>query len=237
MDAKDPVGARARRGLGRALKNAAKAADFASQRVAPPTGEKSLAGDRDLEWSFVQARLRDGPGRTLDFGADTGVLSVAAALRGHEVIAFDRLDIAGPIEHPGVRRVVADILDRPLEGERFDQIVNCSSIEHVGLAGRYGSSDAPDGDVEAMAILAERLAAGGRHLLTIPVGRDLLCPPQHRIYGPERLPRLLAHHVVVEEQFWHRAEGAWRQTDRDTALAVEGSRSFYALGLFVLGPR
>ena len=212
------------------------AADMASRRVAPAEGP-TLAGDRDLEWTFVQSRLADGPGRTLDFGADTGLLSLAAALRGHDVIALDRLDIRGEVEHPSVTRLVADILDRPLEGERFDQILNCSSIEHVGLAGRYGSSDAPEGDIEAMGVLAERLAPGGRHILTIPVGQDMICAPQHRIYGDERLPRLLDHHAIVEEQFWHKDAGAWRPTDRATALAVRGSRSFYALGLFVLGRR
>ncbi len=236
MDSKPPPAARARRGTARALKAAAIAADIVSARVAPSDGAPALTGDRDLEWTFVQSRLADGPGRTLDFGADTGVLSLAAALRGHDVIALDRLDVAGHIAHPRVTRVVADILDRPLEGERFDQIVNCSSVEHVGLSGRYGSSDAPDGDIEAMAVLAERLAPTGRHVLTVPVGRDMVCAPQHRIYGPARLPRLLSHHAVLEEQFWQKAGPTWVPTDRETALAVNGSRSFYALGLFVLGP-
>lgn len=94
----------------------------------------------------------------------------------------------------------------------------------------------PEGDIDAMGILAERLAPEGRHILTIPVGQDMICAPQHRIYGDSRLPRLLEHHTVLEEQYWHKDSGAWRPTDRATALAVRGSRSFYALGLFVLGP-
>src|SRR5437763_15137245 len=214
---------RIRRGASRALKAAAIAAEIGSRRMAPQDGAATLAGDRDLERTFVQARLTDGPGRTLDFGADTGLLSLAAAQRGHEVVALDCLDVRGDVEHPAVTRLVADILDEPLAGERFDQIVNCSSVEHVGLAGRYGSSDAPGGDIEAMSILAERLAPGGRHLLTVPVGQDMVCAPQHRIYGTERLPRLLEHHAVLEEQYWHKDAGAWRPTDRDTALAVAGS--------------
>ena len=32
--------------------------------------------------------------------------------------------------------------------------MNCSSVEHVGLSGRYGSSERPDGDIEAMAVSA-----------------------------------------------------------------------------------
>lgn len=228
--------ARLRSGAVRALRAVATVAESGARRL-EPSAVFPLAGDRDLEWSFVQSRLRDGPGRTLDFGADVGVLSVAAALRGHDVVALDRLPVAGNVEHPGVRRVVADILDRPLAGERFDQVINCSTVEHVGLAGRYGSSDAPDGDLEAMAVLAERLAPEGRHIATVPVGRDMVCAPQHRIYGERRLSRLLEHHRVIEEQFWCRDADAWRPATKDSALSVEGSRSFYAIGLFVLGPR
>lgn len=211
------------------------AADVASQRTAPPEDAAlSLAGDRELEWTFCQARLTDGPGTTLDFGADTGLLSLAAAQRGHDVLAFDRLDVPYRVHHPRVTKMVADILDRPLGDREFDQIVNCSSVEHVGLAGRYGSFDRAEGDIEAMGIMADHLRPGGRHILTIPVGRDQICAPQHRIYGSGRLPRLLERYEIAEEQYWQRAIDGWRQTDRETALDVEGSASFYALGLFVL---
>lgn len=234
MSARGSRAPKARAGASRAFKLAAIAADIASGKVAPPGAAQSLAGDRDLEWTFCQARLSDGPGTTLDFGADTGLMSLAAALRGHDVVAFDRLDVIGTVEHPRVTRMVADILDRPLGDRRFDQIVNCSSVEHVGLAGRYGSSDASDGDVEAMSILADALAPGGRQILTIPVGRDMVCAPQHRVYGERRLPRLLERYAIAEEQFWHKPGPAWTPTDRATALATQGSASFYSLGLFVL---
>jgi SAM-dependent methyltransferase len=226
---------RARRATSRALKMAAIAADIASRRLTPAgLGELTLRGDRELEWTFCQARLADGPGSTLDFGSDIGVLALAAALRGHDVVALDRLDVPHPVAHSRVTKEVADILDRPLADREFDQIVNCSSVEHVGLAGRYGSSDAVDGDIEAMTILAERLRPGGRHILTVPVGRDRICAPQHRIYGKRRLPRLLEPYQVVEQQFWRRATDAWRETDGAVALDTEGSASFYSLGLFVL---
>jgi hypothetical protein len=235
MSTAAPQRHRVRRTTSRALKLAAMAADLASKRTAPPEDAAlTLEGDRELEWTFCQARLADGPGTTLDFGSDTGLLSVAAAQRGHDVLAFDRLDVPYRVKHPRVTKMVADILDRPLGDRMFDQMVNCSSVEHVGLAGRYGSFDARDGDIEAMAVLAEHLKPGGRHILTIPVGRDLICAPQHRIYGEERLPRLLAPYTIAEEQYWHRTRDGWVQTDRATALAVEGSAAFYALGLFVL---
>ena len=130
-----------------------------------------------------------------------------------------------------------DILTHDFGAERFDQILNCSSVEHVGLGGRYGSSDAPDGDLDAMRTMGALLTGGGRMILTIPVGRDQVCAPQHRIYGEQRLPRLLDGYTPLEEQFWRKQGARWVPCERSDALATEGSASFYSLGLFVLGAR
>jgi hypothetical protein len=223
----------ARRGSAYALGVAGDLATRASQRVRA-NGGPSLAGDRWVEWSFCMARLTDGPGTTLDFGADIGFLSLAAAQRGHDVVALDREAVAPEYTHPRVEYLHADVLDRPLGDRRFDQIVNCSSVEHVGLPGRYGSGDQADGDLEAMAILAAALADDGRQILTVPVGRDGVFPPYHRVYGDDRLPRLLERYRIVEEQYWAKDERTWTAASREHALATPSSASFYALGLFVL---
>jgi SAM-dependent methyltransferase len=210
----------------------------ASNKLSARRGSPTLRGERWVEWSFTMARLADGPGTTLDFGADVGFLSLAAAQRGHEVVALDRLPSALDYAHDRVTQVQADILDRPLSERRFDQIVNCSSVEHVGLSGRYGSTEDRDGDLKAMTHLRELLSPEGRMILTIPVGQDAVCHPKHRIYGEARLPRLLEGYLSEEEQYWRKPPGdqLWAQTDRTTALAVEGSATYYALGLLVLRP-
>ena len=236
MTAQRGVRERVRHRSGWLLNVAGKVAIAASRRIAE-RGGATLVGDRSIEWSFCLARLADGPGTTLDFGADIGFLSLAAAQREHDVVALDRMPPALEYRHPRVIPVQADILHRPLEGRRFDQIINCSSVEHVGLAGRYGSFEDPSGDLKAMAIMRDLLDADGRMIMTIPVGRDLVCAPLHRIYGHERLPRLLEGYSVQEAQYWLRdpAASAWTRVDREDALQTEGSEWFYALGLLVLG--
>jgi hypothetical protein len=227
---------RLRPGAVRMLKGAGHLAAGAADRLESRGAGLTLKGDRWVEWSFCFARLADGPGRTLDFGADIGFLSLAAAQRGHDVVALDRLPPALDYRHPRVRTVQGDILDEPLAGERFDQIVNCSSVEHVGLSGRYESSDDPDGDLRAMTVLRGHLSNEGRHIVTVPVGRDMVCAPFHRVYGQERLPRLLEGHEVVEEQYWRKDPGVglWVEAERSEALATDASERFYSLGLFVL---
>jgi SAM-dependent methyltransferase len=205
----------------------------ASQRVAIGSGP-TLKGDRWVEWGFVLARIPDGSGSVLDFGADVGFLSFSAAERGHEVVAFDRLPPALDYDHPRVKPVEGDVLTHDFGGQSFDLIINCSSVEHVGLAGRYGSFDRENGDIEAMGILRGLLKPGGKMVLTIPVGRDGIFAPQHRVYGEQRLPRLLDGFEIAEERFWRKRGPHWTRVGRADALAEESSERFYALGLFVL---
>jgi hypothetical protein len=212
-------------------------ASRASQRLAASSDGLTLAGDRWVEWSYCMARMTDGPGTTLDFGADIGFLSLAAAQRGHDVVALDRLPPQLTFSHPRVETLQGDILQRPLGGRKFDQIVNCSSVEHVGLGGRYGSFDAEDGDIDAMGILADAMTPGARHILTIPVGRDGIFAPAHRVYGEQRLARLLERYETEDEQWWVKREDAWREADRSGALSTRSSESFYSIGLFVLRAR
>ena len=197
-----------------------------------------LAGDRTIEWAWTLSRLRRDPGRVLDFGTGTGFLALAASLGGHEVVAVDlepcAFDFAGaPITY---RR--GDFNELEFEPRSFDQVLNCSTIEHVGLEGRYGSRAERDGDLRAMEKLAGLLRPGGDMILTLPVGLDDVFPPYHRVYGAERLPRLLEPFSVREESWWAKVDGRrWEPVQRETALGIRGSASYYALGLLAVAPR
>jgi len=224
-----------RRQTARALEGAGNALARTGRRLGSTASADSLEGDRWVEWSFCMARLARGDGKTLDFGAGIGFLSLGAAQKGHYVVALDRETSSLRYSHERVEIVHSDILDHPLADRHFDQVINCSSVEHVGLPGRYGSNDVSEGDIEAMGILRDMLVPGGRMILTIPVGRDMVCSPLHRIYGEQRLPHLIEGFDLVEQQYWRKdRETGWNQAERAIALATEGSKSFYSLGLFVL---
>jgi SAM-dependent methyltransferase len=205
-----------------------------------PADLLDLSGDRDVEWAWVAGSLPDRPGRVLDLGPATAFTPLIAALRGGEVLALDLDPPTVPFAHPNLRYVKGDVVNGGLPPGPFDTIINCSTTEHIGLAGRYGSVELPDGDIAAMKLLREHMAgADARMIFTIPVGRDRVAAPYHRIYGHERLPRILAGYRVAKEAYFAKTErnNAWRPAPRDVALAIEGSESFYALGLFVLAPQ
>jgi SAM-dependent methyltransferase len=205
-----------------------------------------LFGDREVEWSFVGARLPRGPGRLLDFGASFGMLSMLAAQRGFSVLAVDLEPERFAWKHPGVEFLQADLLQAELPVRSFDVVVNCSSVEHVGLAGRYGVTyEESDGDLLAMEKLRALLKPNGVMLMTIPCGQDAVIAPWHRVYGKQRLPKLLAGFEAAEEVFWlkHR-DNRWHTSERNAALSFAatrhpdaGSLCCYALGCFVLRPQ
>jgi len=195
-----------------------------------------LTGDRQIVWSFVAGHIPDGGRLALDFGCGNAPLALVAALKGYQVLAIDLQPVQWSTESPLITFVQADINAFDFGGRRFDVILNCSTVEHAGLAGRYGSSNDPDADLKAMVRLRQLLAPAGRMLLTIPVGQDMVCAPLHRIYGSARLPQLLAGYRLEHAEFWMKRAGrnVWVTAPELEAQAVVGSPAFYALGLFVL---
>jgi glycosyltransferase involved in cell wall biosynthesis/SAM-dependent methyltransferase len=203
----------------------------------------NLAGDRDIEWSWIASQMPLGPGQALDFGPGGSHLALIAAQRGFQVTAVDLEPVRSPYVHPRLGFIRGDILKLPLPRGHFDLVINCSTVEHVGLASRYGvTEDRPNGDLEAMARLRELMKPGGIMLLTIPVGRDAVFAPLCRVYGRERLLLLLEGYIVEKEAFWVKdRKNRWVQTDRETALDFEATagswdslQNVYSLGCFVL---
>lgn len=207
--------------------------------------EPNLVGDRDVEWSWIAGHIPPGPGEAMDFGNGGSFLGLAAAQRGFNVSAVDLGDITWPYEHPRLRLVRGDVLTLPFETHRFDLVLSCSTVEHVGLVGRYGVAEGkPDGDLEAMARLRSLMKPGGTMLMTVPVGQDAVFSPLCRVYGSTRLPKLLSGYKVEKEAYWMKDDrNKWQTVDRGTAVGFVADvtswtslRNVYALGLFVLRP-
>ena len=80
----------------------------------------------------------------------------------------------------------------PLPNQWVDVAISFSGVEHDGL-GRYGDPVNPDGDLAAVREIRRCLKPHGVLLLAVPsCHRDTVFFPGHRVYGPVRLPRLIA---------------------------------------------
>ena len=72
-------------------------------------------------------------------------------------------------------------------------------------------------------------------LLTLPVGQDAVISPLHRIFGPQRLPRLLEGYQVIDSLFWKKdVHNVWMACSQREAYAEVGNYHYYALGCMVL---
>jgi SAM-dependent methyltransferase len=203
----------------------------------------NLIGDRAVEWSWIMSRVPLGPGEALDFGSETSYLGLFAAQKGFHVTGVDLNPSDWPYVQAGLKFLQGDILTLPLPLNHYDLITNCSTVEHVGLTGRYDVEvGKPDGDFEAMARLRDIMKPNGLMLLTIPVGLDEVFPPLCRVYGQERLPRLLDGFVVEEACYWIKDDAnRWVSCSREQALSFKANvpspdarKDIYALGAFQL---
>jgi hypothetical protein len=199
-------------------------------------GALTLSGDRDLEWSWVVAQASSNVNRTLDFGPGNSSTPTALSFISDEVVALDLNvpDIQYGVKN--IKHVLGDITAPPPGLGTFDLIVNCSTIEHVGLPGRYGSKEAIDGDLIGMQNLLGMMNSSAKMLMTIPVGIDGVYLPNHRVYGNDRLPKLLKGYKIETERYFAKTESKrfWAEVSKEEALATRSSGSFYSIGLFVL---
>jgi 2-polyprenyl-3-methyl-5-hydroxy-6-metoxy-1,4-benzoquinol methylase len=203
----------------------------------------NLVGDRDIEWSWIASQMPSGPGEALDFGNGSSHLGLIAAHRGFLVTAVDLEPVQWPYAHHNLHFIRGDILKLPLPENHFDLVINCSTVEHVGLAGRYSvTEDRAGGDLEAMARLRELMKPNGVMLLTMPVGQDAVFAPLCRVYGAQRLPQLLKGFTIEKEVFWAKnTQNQWVNCGREEALSFKASagswdplENVYAIGCFVL---
>jgi SAM-dependent methyltransferase len=209
----------------------------------PPPVIPNIDGERYVEWSFLSREMPSGPGEAIDFGCENGYMSLLAAQKGFHVLACDLQQQYFTWQHPGVEFRLGDFLKTDLPENHFDLIVNCSSVEHVGIAGRYDiKAERCNGDIEVMERFARLLKPSGKLLMTVPCGKDMVMEPWCRVYGAERLPRLLGAFRLEKEEYWTKdAQNRWTTASREEALSyvprydpTNGHGCSYALGGFVL---
>ena len=101
-------------------------------------------------------------------------------------------------EHPQLDQVNASFWKQVDDANlNYDVVISASSLDHDGL-GRYGDPIAPDGDLLTMRLLLRALAPGAKVILSVPVGPDRIIWNLMRIYGKDRLARLIDGYDVVE---------------------------------------
>jgi len=196
------------------------------------SNDPDLKDDRQIEWCFCGNNTPTGK-KVLDIGCNMSILSTYALNRNNTVTGID-IEQGQKIDHKNFTFIQTDFLKYKTK-EKFDFIYACSTVEHIGLSGRYSNEEDEDGDLKAMKKIRSLLAPFGRVALTIPVGTDKIVKPVHRIYGNKRIEALLEDFRVDKSEAWHKMDGYhWQRVGGEYTSEIEGSEKYYCLGLFLL---
>ena len=199
----------------------------------PPRGGFDLDGEKLIDWGWICVNLPKGPKQALEIGSGRSPIIPAMLALGYEVTSVDlSSDISGLFSN--VTFHFGDFNELACS-QGFDIIILCSVVEHIGLSGRYNSREEPDGDLRAMQKVLELLKPEGQLFLTIPVGKDVIQRPWHRVYGTQRLGRLLDGFSIVQSRYLVKKPwGPWHIADESTALSFGPDLQRYAMGEFIL---
>ena len=170
----------------------------------------------------------------LDVGSCGSPLTTAIGAMGFRNIHGIDL-LPSPVDFPGVKFFSGDFLTATELSPRYDIVVFCSSIEHFGLEGRYGSKDSSNADQLALRKAIGLLPAGGVLVLTVPYGVERTIAPWHRVYNKESnlLKHALANLELKRESFFARSvQGPWAPCPEAEAARIVPTSDSYALGMF-----
>lgn len=168
--------------------------------------------ERAIEIPWCLARY-DGEARVLDVGyafAEPAYLAGLVALGAAELVGADLAEA----DVPGLRPIVGDVRDLPVDDGTFELIVCISTLEHVGRDNDVYDVDAPrdeQGDEAALRELRRVLARDGRLLVSVPTGeRDDQGWQLQRTPGDWIAVFERTGFVVFEDELYVRDIDGWR---------------------------
>ena len=176
------------------------------------SGEVALPDGRMIEYSFIIGKLASlAKGRLLDVGCVARLNPVPATLAsiGWEVYGIDLRQFK--FRFPNFHFVLGDITKTDFPDNFFDAVSVVSTLEHIGLRGRYGISKGdPEGDAQAVREIRRILRGGGRLLVTLPYGKEKRQTTLNRVYNHDSLEELFFNWEIKEKVLYSQdSEGVW----------------------------
>lgn len=189
-----------------------------------------------IEYPFVLRGLNLERGRVLDVGctAPYNIIPLVLADRGLDVYGIDIRDFK--VKHPNFTFVKGRIEKTNFPSSFFDRVIAVSTIEHIGLRGRYSSKQDLTGDRKAILEIIRILKDDGKLLFTVPFGKAKISGPSHRIYDGAKLRQLIRGLTIVKKEFYFKNKaGFWESCEESVAELIEESLTQeYALACLVL---
>lgn len=144
--------------------------------------------DRYIEYPWIIENLPKPPCKILDIGCSGSMFPLIIGAFGYDVIGIDVREYS-----PQDRFIFmkTDALVMPFKDNSFDAVTAISTIEHIGLKGRYGVEELLEGDRKAILEVQRILKPGGLFLMTAPFWWESRLTNTHRIYDHKNIKKLL----------------------------------------------
>lgn len=176
--------------------------EFSDSIVSKVSRPNFLFTERIVEYPFVHTNINLKKGKILDVGCGKSLLPFELASRGYKVYAIDLFKYPHPITHPNFIYVQGDARKMPFKSNFFDVAVAVSSIEHLVEFG-------PREDEKVMGEVARVLKRGGRAIVTVPFGKQMVFQKKHKVYDLISLKELFAKFKILKMEFSKRVKDVW----------------------------
>ena len=176
--------------------------------------------DRYLEYPWMLENIDITQGRLLDVGSTASNMLYDLLPKTVEINSIDLN--AKPIGNDRIKFSVGDIRKTEYPDNFFDMVTCISTLEHIGVSGRYGSDDDPAGDIKAMKEIKRILKSGGAALISVPYGiKDVL--PINKLYNKGRINELLRDFSSVEIEYkkYSKKFNLWLTVDEAEAAKTD----------------
>lgn len=193
--------------------------------------------DRYLEYPFAIRNLPKPKARILDVGCSGSYFPLLLAAFGYETYCLDirKYEILNTLKISNLVFKQEDIRKTTFADNFFDAVIAISSLEHIGLAGRYGSNEDKHGDGIAVNEMKRVLKENGTMILTLPFGKAKVIRPYSKIYDEEWISDLIGDLKIEQEEYYFLdSNDDWVAILKSDAAKIDCTADRYALCLLKL---
>lgn len=192
--------------------------------------------DRAIEYPWVLKNVALKKGSFLDVGSTVGKLFRQHLPNEVTVYALNTEKEQRFSEEENIKHVVGDIRNTDFKDNTFDLITCISTLEHIGVSGRYNIKEDKGGDLKAMNEMFRILKKGGRLLVTVPYGcEDVL--PLNKLYNSSRIKKLFEGYKIISSTYqkYNSEFYIWTEVNEKEASVTNWRKDrWYSIGFFIL---
>jgi len=190
--------------------------------------------DRFIEYPFLVLNLPKAPAKVLDVGCAGSFFPLMLAGFGYDVYGIDIREYAilNRLKFNNFQFIKEDIGANSFPDNFFDAVLAISTVEHIGLSGRYGAGEDAFGDKKAMLQIKRVLKPKGILILTVPFGKAKTIKPYNRVYDVALINELMGGFRIEKEEYYMLdSRDNWYKCPKEEAAAFDSNESRYAVCL------